>query len=87
MLRTMINLRVQDFIKSVLLNVVVVTALSLIIPYVLKRFMPQSLGAFVLISMACVVCTILSIYYIGFDKQERVVALSKIKQVKSKVIK
>lgn len=87
MLRKMVGLRVRDFAKNVLLNVLVVSVTSATIPSVLKHFMKEDLLSFILVSMVCVVCTVLSVYFIGFNKKEREVAMHKVKQAKNKFIK
>lgn len=87
MLRNMIKLSVRDFVKKVLLNVTVVSLISMSIPTILNFYMKQSLSTFVIVSIACLISTILSVFYVGFNHEERVVAVAKIRQTKSKLFK
>lgn len=87
MLRSMIGLKVRDFVKKVLLNVTLVTIISAAVPFVLAYFMQSSLTTFIVVSLACIACTGLTVFYIGFNKKERETALAKIKQAKSKLFK
>ena len=78
---------VRDFVKKVLLNVTVVSLISMSIPTILNFYMKQSLSTFVIVSIACLISTILSVFYVGFNHEERVVAVAKIRQTKSKLFK
>ena len=84
MLRKMINLNAIEYISKVVLNVFSVSVISSVIPFVMKRFMGESLESFILVSLACLLCTALSVIFVGFNAQERVMAYEKIRQVISK---
>lgn len=85
--RNEIQLNVWKFVKNVILNVLVVSVVSSIIPSVTKYFMNETFFSFVLISLICLVCTALTILFIGFNRQERQSVLLKVKQAKSKLFK
>ena len=73
MLRKMIHLNTLDFTTKVLLNILAVTTVSSIPPYLIKiNRGTESLLSFIVISFTCLCCTVFSIYYIGFSRSERV---------------
>lgn len=72
MLRGMINLPVRLFLKKVYLNVIIVTAISAICPYMTKRIIGiDSFGSFVLVFFISAVSAILFIYIIGCNKHDK----------------
>lgn len=87
MLRGMVGLRVRDFSKKVILNVLSVSIVSTVIPFVLKHFLKENLFSFILVSLTCFTCTALTILFIGLDSKEREAALQKMRQAKSMFIR
>ncbi len=87
LLRSMIGLRVRNFVRNVLLNIIIVSVVAVIIPFTLNYYLQQSLSTFFIVSLASIVCTILTIYYVGLNVKERKVGVAKIKQVRSKLLK
>lgn len=85
--RNSIQLRVKDFITQVILNVAVVSFVAAIIPVILKLFLKDNLWSFLLASSACIISTIVSIYYIGFNNKERAKAIAVVLKFKEKYIK
>ena len=85
--RNSIQLRVKDFITQVILNVAVVSFVAAIIPVILKLFLKDNLWSFLLGSSACIISTIVSIYYIGFNNKERAKAIAVVLKFKEKYIK
>ena len=85
--RNEIRLDVRDFLNKIVFNVLFVSILSAIIPYVMKQYMEENFLSFVVISIVCLICTTLSVFYVGFNNTERQVVLTKVKNiVNSKII-
>ena len=80
--RNEIKLNERKFVKDVLLNVIVVSIVSAAIPILIKYFFKESIWTFIVLSLVCLICSSLSILYLGFNKQERQLVISKIKQAK-----
>ena len=85
MLRSMINLRAVDFLKEVVLNVSLVSVVASIIPYFMWKSMPDSLFAFLIVTILCLVSTIISILFVGCKHSERRLVYSKTKQIINKI--
>lgn len=81
MLRTNINLRVVDFLINVVLNILLVTLVASILPCLLRNIMRLTFLTFILVTAACIFCSILSILYVGCKKEERLFVYSKISHV------
>ena len=70
-LRSMIDLQVMEFLRKVLVNVFLVTLVSVILPIGCFLNMPPGLLRFFTVSLVCFVCTLSSIYFIGCSPKER----------------
>lgn len=81
MLRTNINLKVDNFITRVFLNIILVTLTATILPCLLRSTMQMTFLTFVLITAACLLSSISSILYVGCNKEERNFVFSKISRV------
>ena len=86
MLRKMINLPVLTFLKEVYFNVIIVSFSATIIPCIIINRMEENFANLLLTSFLCVVCTSVSILYIGCKKNERTFILRKLQEVKNKII-
>jgi len=82
MLKDSIHLNVWDFCVKVLLNILVVSIVSLIIPLCLLPFMEESFASFVIITFACFISTAFSIFFVGCKKSERQFVCAKSKLLK-----
>lgn len=71
MLRTDIHLNVRLFVVKVLLNIFIVSIVSVIIPILLQLILKESFMSFVLLSFACLISTAFSIFFVGCNKSER----------------
>ena len=87
MLSSKIKLDVLEFINKVIVNVVVVTIAAAIIPVFLFHYMDEKLSSFVIISLASVTFSILSIMYVGCKKAERNFVYAKMRILKNKLFK
>lgn len=71
MLRRMINLSVRTFLRKVYINVWIVLATSAVLPFILKWYLDENLISFASCCMLSLICSILSVCYIGCNKGER----------------
>lgn len=71
MLRKMIKLPVKDFFTKVYLNVMAVTLVASVLPYLFVTNMETSFVNFIASCMVCVISTMTSIYLIGCNKDDR----------------
>lgn len=85
MLKKIIKLPVMEFIKQVYLNIILVSFLSAIVPFIIFKENQSTLIAFVISSIATILCCITSIYYIGCNATERVFINNKIQQLRKKL--
>ena len=87
MLRSMIDLSVRKYLNKVYINVLVVTAIAAICPFLLAIQMEETFLNFILLCLIAVVCTGITIYYIGCNKTERQFILHKIYAIKNRLNK
>ena len=69
------------FFVNVLLNVVIVSILAAIIPYIVSINMVDGWLRLIVTSILCVICTSLSVLYVGCDKMERRMIIQKLSSV------
>ena len=81
MLRGLIGLKAQDFIKKVYLNVIIVTVLSSILPFVLSNILNEHFVSFVLLCIVSIVSTLFIEFYVGCTPKERQFVISKVKTI------
>jgi O-antigen/teichoic acid export membrane protein len=70
-LRTSVKLPIVKFIKEVYLKAILVTVLSAIAPYICYLYIEPSITRFVTICSVSIIISVLCIYYIGCNKEER----------------
>lgn len=87
MLQKMIGLSVSRYLKKVYINVLEVTAIASVFPFLLADKIGESFMNFILLSLITVICTWITIYYIGFNKAERLFVWNKLHIIKSKLNK
>lgn len=85
MLKKIINLPTGKFLKQVYLNIILVSFLSAIIPFILFREEGNTLINFISSSLTTIACCITIIYYVGCNKTERNFIRTKIQQIKQKL--
>lgn len=71
MLRRMINISFWQFTKRVYFNIIIVAILASIVPLFISFYVKETFGSFLLISIVAVLCSSLSIYFVGCTKEER----------------
>lgn len=81
MLRSMIGLSSIKYLQCVYFNIVVVTAIAAFPPYILRTQLNENFPCFIIITLICLLCSALTIIYIGCNKQERNFIYGKIKSI------
>lgn len=72
MLRGMIHLSVRAFMKNVYLNVIFVTIISMICPYLLTTYVKlNNIGNFVILCLVSLLSAVVSIYVIGCNRDDK----------------
>ncbi len=79
MLRNMIKLPVRDFMYKVLLNSLFVLLIASIAPLIILYSMDESMVRFLLSYLICITSALVSIYYIGCSKNERLYFKNKVR--------
>lgn len=87
MLRGMIKLPIRQFLQKVYLNVIIVSVAASILPYFVFKGTDESFLNLLWTSLLCVVCTVISILYIGCNKEERIFVTNKLQNIKNKIFK
>lgn len=82
-----IRLDLWLFFRKVLLNVVIVSVVSMIPPIMAKKYLHDGFADFIIVSTISVLSTSAVIFFIGFNDKERQMILSKVKQIKSRIIR
>ncbi len=75
----------MSYIKEVLLNVVLVVLTSVIIPIFLYLYMDKGVLSFVVVTLSCLLFTLLSIIFVGCTKNERASILRQVHNVIVKI--
>lgn len=59
------------FFKNVILNAIIVSLFSATIPLIIKQYLPESFINFIVLTISSMLCTAISIYYIGCTRKEK----------------
>lgn len=87
LLKNMIHLPVVQYLKNVYLNVIVVSLVAIFVPLLMHQYADSGFLQFILNSIVCLICTIITIYFIGCTKQERILIKSKAIVLRNKILK
>lgn len=87
MLREMIGLSVRKYLKKVYLNVLAVMVIATILPFLMTNVLTESFLNFILSSLVSLICTGITIYYVGCNKAEQQFVLNKLYTLKNKLNK
>lgn len=87
MLRGMIMLPVGQFLRKVYFNVIIVSVAASILPYIAIKETEEDFINLLWTSLLCVVCTMISVLYIGCNKNERAFVICKLQSIMNKIIK
>lgn len=86
-LGNMVGLSRRNYLKNVVGNVLLTSFYALVIPLVLYLVMSSGVIKFVTVMAVSLICTTLSVLYVGCTSFERMFILSKINGVRAKFIK
>lgn len=84
-LRRMIKLSIRKFINEVYKNVIIVTILSFIPPFIIYYHATDGLYRFITVFIISVISSAIIIYLVGCNKQERILIIDNIKKVINKL--
>ena len=87
MAHSIFNLSIWEFFKSVLLNSLIVTMLAVILPYLLKECMAECLLRFIIVILLSMICTSITILYVGCSQNERKAIFAKAKSMAKRFTK
>ena len=87
MLHGMIKLPVRDFLYKVYFNVITVSVVASVLPYLIIKGMEENFLNLIWTSLFCVICTAISVLYIGCNKEERMFVANKLQNIKNKIFK
>lgn len=87
LLRKMIQLPVSQYLKKVYLNVIVVSTIAVLVPFLIHHYTPCNLLQFIVNCIICLISTVIVIYFIGCSKQERHLIHSKALVLRNKILK
>lgn len=85
-LRKNIQLSVMWFVKKICYNVFIVTAFSLLIPFVLYFTMSDGWSKFLIVTVFCFISSVVSAFFIGCSHSERQFIGERIIYIKSKLL-
>lgn len=86
LLRRMIGLPVKKYLSKVYMNIIIVSLTSAIIPiFVTTNNINNGFTEFLFISFITIICTLLSIYFVGCSKSDKEFVNQKIKKVYNKI--
>lgn len=80
----MIKMTYMNFVKNVLVQVVVVTFMAIIIPLIICSILDDTFVSFVIVSIVSFICVCLSTYSLGMNTNERQYILSVILRITQK---
>lgn len=88
LLRKMVALSIREFFKSVIINIALVSSASFIISYCILFFTSNiyGFGQFLIVSVGCLVATLISVYLLGLTKEERATSATYINNFYHKLV-
>lgn len=87
MLKHMVNLNCLLFLKESIIPIIIVTVISLLIPFVVSLFLQQSFLFFFISSLLCVFSTVLSVYMFGLKIPEKNMLEVKLLKLRKRVFR
>lgn len=85
LLKNMICLPVERYIREVLVNVIFVTISAVIIPCLLHRYLEDGLINCCIVVSVSIIVTMLSIYFLGLNSNEKSMLLTRVNSMCSKL--
>lgn len=84
-LKRMIDIDIQRFLKEVILIPLIISVESSIIPLFVAHYIDIGFFNFVLVSLLCVICVIAFVFIHGLNKQERIFVVSETRKAIKKM--
>ena len=85
-LKTMVQLPVMQFIKTVYIKAIIVTLISALPPFICYWFMQPSIARFFTVCSISALASALCIYYIGCNREERRTIINNLLKLKKKIL-
>lgn len=85
MLRGLIGLSVIQYVRKVYLNVIMVSVLSLIVPFFTFRFFTESFLSFAILTALTLTCTLFVEFFIGCNRKERAFVYKRISDIRNRI--
>lgn len=82
----MTGMPMKAFVIHVYLNVFIISCIACVIPLTVRHYVEENFLGFLIVSVIAAICSVLSILYIGCNKEERMFVFSKIKVLRSKIL-
>lgn len=86
-LRSLIGIRIKEYLKYIYIPVFFVVLLSIIVPLTIYFNMDASALRFLVIGLSCVIFVLSAVYAVGLSKSERAFVNSKVVRIYNKTIK
>ena len=84
-LKIMIKLPISAFLRDVYCNVIVVSIAAIIIPFICHQLIEAKLFRLFVVCIVSIITTGFAIYFIGCDKEERILTKRFIKKIKKRI--
>lgn len=80
-LKRMINLSIRRYLTQVVCNVLIVSLIAILPPYLMHNNMQYGMPRFLVIGFLSVICSACSIYFVGCTKNERVMIWNRVTSI------
>lgn len=80
MLRIILLLSIRKFVEKVIFPLISVSTVAYIMPFILLNYLDYSFSRFIIIGLVAVVCSSMSIFFLGLQKNERIYIVQLIKR-------
>ncbi len=80
LLKEMVNISIRIFLKEVIFVTLKVTAIAIVVPFILIIYLDESINRFLLLSLSSTIITILAIYFTGLTLGEKKLLISFVRQ-------
>jgi len=84
-IRNLISLSIKEFLKSVLVPILLVSVLSIVFPFIIKLSLNQEILRFFSVCISSVISVTITIYFLGLKKEERFFMKNKVRLFTIKV--
>lgn len=78
-MKLILNFSILEYIKQVIIKNIIITLLTIIIPVYLYFNLEENFYNFIFICFSCVIISVLNIYFIGLNRNEKLLILNFIK--------